>query len=180
MRMENHKHLTTNNRPYLVIIAILVLLLIAAGIWIAALLGTDGTPSGSASGASQTTEESGEVEKLTDTIAIPGFAQLNLKAGTCEQNVALSNPAQNFCYFKISLLLEDGTVIWVSELIEPGKQSEAITLLQSLDAILRIYLLTKGLKGCVLAQRNNEKMHTHNSQYEQQASLTRGHSQQQN
>lgn len=134
MRMENHKHLTTNNRPYLVIIAILVLLLIAAGIWIAALLGTDGTPSGSASGASQTTEESGEVEKLTDTIAIPGFAQLNLKAGTCEQNVALSNPAQNFCYFKISLLLEDGTVIWVSELIEPGKQSEAITLLQSLDA----------------------------------------------
>ncbi|MGM9603211.1 MAG: hypothetical protein ACI3W5_16695 [Faecousia sp.] len=130
--MENQNQ--TNNRPYLIIIAILVFLLIVAGIWIAALLGTGGTPSGSGSGDSQTTEESEEVEKLKDSIAIPGFAQLNLKAGTCEQNVALSNPAQNFCYFQISLLLEDGTVIWVSQLIEPGKQSEAITLLQPLDA----------------------------------------------
>lgn len=134
MRLKNHKHMKTDNRPYLVIITILVILLVVAGIWIATLLGTKRTPSDGSSGGSQTTEESVEDEKLTDSIAIPGFAQLNLKAGACEQNIALSNPAQNSCYFKISLILEDGTVIWVSDLIEPGKQSEAITLLQSLDA----------------------------------------------
>lgn len=83
---------------------------------------------------SQTSEESEPVEKLEDSIAIPGYSQLNLTAGVREQDIALSNPEQNTCYFKISLIMEDGTVIWTSDLVKPGAQSDPITLEEPLEA----------------------------------------------
>ena len=60
-------------------------------------------------------------EKNTDTIDIPGFEALNMKAGTTEQSVNLYNPEQNTCYFKMSLILADGTVLWESDLVALGK-----------------------------------------------------------
>lgn len=73
-------------------------------------------------------------EKNTDTIDIPGFDVMNLKAGTEEQSVNLYNPEQNTCYFKMSLLLPDGTELWKSGLVEPGKAIYEITLSQTLTA----------------------------------------------
>lgn len=73
-------------------------------------------------------------EKNTDTIDIPGFDVMNLKAGTEEQSVNLYNPEQNTCYFQMSLLLPDGTQLWKSGLIEPGKAVYEITLNQTLAA----------------------------------------------
>lgn len=130
--MGHYENRKSEKRMYMIVISVLVLLLVIAGIVIAVLLSKD--PQQSSGEENDTTAESIEVEKLTDSIAIPGFSQLTLDAGKCEQAVALSNPAENFCYFKISLILEDGTVIWVSDLVEPGKQSEPITLLQVLEA----------------------------------------------
>lgn len=71
-------------------------------------------------------------KKNTDTIDIPGFDVMNFKAGTKEQSVNLYNPEQNTCYFKMSILLSDGTKLWESKLIEPGKAIYDITLNQSL------------------------------------------------
>lgn len=68
------------------------------------------------------------VLKNPDSIAIPGYEMLELKAGSKEQSICLPNPPQNDCYFKISLYLEDGTLLWQSELIEPGKTSKAMVL----------------------------------------------------
>lgn len=130
--MEHHENGKSGKQFYRIVISILVLLLIIAGIVIAVLLNKN--PQQLSVEENDPSIESTEVEKLTDSIAIPGFSQLTLAAGKCEQAVALSNPAENFCYFKISLILEDGTVIWVSDLVEPGKQSEPITLLQALEA----------------------------------------------
>ena len=65
-------------------------------------------------------------EKNPDSIAIPGYEMLELKAGSKEQTLCLPNPEQNTCYFQISLFLEDGTLLWQSELIEPGKTSKPI------------------------------------------------------
>lgn len=130
--MGHYENKKTEKQFYRIVIFILVLLLVTAGIVIAVLLNKN--PQQSSGEENNTTAESTEVEKLTDSIAIPGFSQLTLTAGKCEQAVALSNPAENFCYFKISLILEDGTVIWVSDLVGPGEQSEPITLLQALEA----------------------------------------------
>ena len=72
------------------------------------------------------------LEKLEDQIAIPGFSALELKASTYEQKLALSNPAENACLFRISLILEDGTVLWTSNEIKPGEHTEPMVLNQKL------------------------------------------------
>lgn len=65
--------------------------------------------------------------------AIPGYEELNLKANRKQQNIALSNPSKNNCYFKITLMLDDGTILWVSNYIKPGENSEAICLNKELE-----------------------------------------------
>lgn len=72
-------------------------------------------------------------KKNTDTIDIPGFDAMNLQAGTTKQKVNLYNPPQNTCYFKISIFLNDGTKLWQSKLIEPGKAVYNITLNRALS-----------------------------------------------
>ncbi|MBQ5755597.1 MAG: hypothetical protein IIV90_07985 [Oscillospiraceae bacterium] len=79
--------------------------------------------------AGQQIEQTGEtdpVEKLTNSISLPGYGGLNLIAGKTEQTLALTNPAENFCQIRISLILEDGTVIWESELTPPGEQAQVV------------------------------------------------------
>lgn len=72
--------------------------------------------------------------KNTDTIDIPGFDMMNLKAGETKQAVNFFNPPQNSCYFKISLLLADRTQLWESKLIEPGMGLYEIEMNQALEA----------------------------------------------
>lgn len=72
-------------------------------------------------------------KKNTDTIDIPGFDAMNFKAGTTAQSVNLYNPKENTCYFKMTLLLNDGTALWESNLIAPDKAVYDITLNQSLS-----------------------------------------------
>ena len=73
------------------------------------------------------------VEKNSDSIAIPGYEMLEMKAGSKEQSLCMPNPPQNCCYFQIALYLEDGTLLWQSELIEPGTTSKPIVLTKALD-----------------------------------------------
>lgn len=73
-------------------------------------------------------------KKNSDTISIPGFDVMNLQAGVAEQKVNLHNPEKNICYFKMTLFLSDGTKLWESKLIEPGKAVYDITLSQALSA----------------------------------------------
>ena len=73
------------------------------------------------------------VEKNEDSIAVPGYEGLTLKADSKQQDLCLPNPAQNTCYFQISLFLDDGTLLWRSELIEPGKTSKPINLEKELE-----------------------------------------------
>lgn len=82
----------------------------------------------------ETVPQSDSVEKRTDSIAIPGYEGISLKADSKEQEIGFPNPAQNTCYFQISLMLEDGTMLWRSELVAPGEVSDPITLEESLEA----------------------------------------------
>ena len=73
------------------------------------------------------------VEKNPDSIAIPGYEMLELKADSKEQSLCMPNPPQNCCYFQICLYLEDGTLLWKSELIEPGTNSKPMVLTKTLE-----------------------------------------------
>lgn len=70
--------------------------------------------------------------KNKNSIRVPGFAQMNLIADQEKQTVKLHNPRKNSCYFKISIILEDGTVIWTSELIAPGEEIKNISLTKTI------------------------------------------------
>ena len=73
-------------------------------------------------------EQTEPVEKLTDSINLPGYGSLDLKADTTEQDLTLHNPEENSCQIRISLILEDGTVLWTSELLQPGERCAPIVL----------------------------------------------------
>ncbi|MDO4465652.1 MAG: tRNA (uracil-5-)-methyltransferase [Bacillota bacterium] len=72
------------------------------------------------------------IEKLNDSIDIPGYTNLKFEAGQVKQNIMISNPKQNFCWFKVSLNLEDGRVLWTSNLFAPGENSGCIVLSEPL------------------------------------------------
>ena len=79
------------------------------------------------------TDNTTAVEKNPNSIAIPGYEMLELKADSKEQSLCMPNPPQNSCYFQMCLYLEDGTLLWQSELIEPGKSSNPIVLSKALE-----------------------------------------------
>lgn len=56
-----------------------------------------------------------------NSIAIPGFQVLRLKANSSEQEPGFYNPNINKSYFVIEVRLDDGTLLYKSDLIAPGK-----------------------------------------------------------
>lgn len=79
-------------------------------------------------------EQPGNAGQAAEQIAIPGYEALELRAGAKKQSLSLSNPAENNCYFQISLYLENNTFLWQSELIKPGSASRPMTLTRPLQA----------------------------------------------
>ncbi len=74
------------------------------------------------------------VEPVRDSITIPGFERITLKARESTQSVNLYNPAHNTCYFEVSLCLPEGTEIFHSGLIAPGQTVQEIELSHTLEA----------------------------------------------
>jgi len=66
--------------------------------------------------------------KNEESISIPGFERLTFEANKTKQTVSINNPSQNDCLFIVSLYLEDGTMLWKSDFIRPGRKSKPITL----------------------------------------------------
>ena len=114
----------------LIVFAIIAVVAVIVAVWAIATR-KDGPPGNEAQSSEETSEP---VEKLTDSIDLPGYGALNFKADVLEQDVTLPNPEQNFCWIKISLYLEDGTLLWVSDLIAPGEKSDPIVFSTPLAA----------------------------------------------
>lgn len=74
------------------------------------------------------------VEDHGSSIAIPGFDTLKLKADSIEQTPGFFNPESNSCYFVIELRLSDGTTIYKSGLLAPGKAIYNTQLTKTLPA----------------------------------------------
>lgn len=122
----NEKRGSSKKKTTPIIIALSVLLLLAV-IVIGLLLAKNGKCS-----EETNSTETGTVEKLTDSINLPGYGSLYLEADTTKQHLALPNPEQNVCWIRITIALEDGTVLWTSGLIAPGETSEPMELSQPL------------------------------------------------
>ena len=80
--------------------------------------------------AAETTEEESTTKKAknTNTIDIPQRGFITFAADTAKQTNTVTNPEQNFCYFKVTLKLADGTVLWQSDYIAPGESSDPMVL----------------------------------------------------
>ena len=72
-------------------------------------------------------------EKNPHSIAIPGYEGIELAADSKKQSIQFSNPSQNSCYFQLTLCLEDGTQLWKSALVAPGKLSDRVVLNRELE-----------------------------------------------
>lgn len=67
-------------------------------------------------------------------ISIPGFERLTVQAGKKVVGCNIFNPSENRCYFVAVVSLEDGTEIFRSGLIPPGKAIYSMTLQEPLGA----------------------------------------------
>ncbi len=81
----------------------------------------------------QTTSGTAEVPQEL-FITLPGFVRMELPANQQTVAVNLHNPAENPCYFRISLALADGMVLYQSNLIPPGQGLYEIALSRALAA----------------------------------------------
>lgn len=72
------------------------------------------------------------VEDYSDSIIVPGYISLTFQADETVQNMALMNPPENTCWFRMSLVLNDGTPLWTSDLVAPGDISNQIIFSQSI------------------------------------------------
>lgn len=112
-----------------------ILLILLSGVTVIALavafwaISTRNTP---APPAPQATEA--PVTKLKDSIRIPGYDELRFKADTKAQTATVQNPPENFCWLRASLQLADGTLLWTSDLIAPGAESDPVVLNETLAA----------------------------------------------
>ena len=113
------------------IIVLLLILIIMTGFLIIVLLKPAPIKAELPNG--QQAENTKNIEKNTDSIAIPGYEAITLKADTKQQSIGLPNPPQNTCYFQITLMLEDGRILWESDLVKPGDISTPIILTQPLQ-----------------------------------------------
>ncbi len=67
-------------------------------------------------------------------IAIPGYKSITVDANKTDVKVNFQNPEGNPCYFEISLLLDDGTELYKSKMVEPGKGIYDISLSKALES----------------------------------------------
>ena len=71
---------------------------------------------------------------LCADILIPGFDTIHFKAGEITQNVRFRNPPENNCSFRMSIYLEDGSLVWsADDTLEPGEAFLRIDLERKLE-----------------------------------------------
>lgn len=67
-------------------------------------------------------------------IQIPGYSTAVMQAGDTSLQLSIGNPPANTCGFYATLKLADGTVLYRSELLEPGFGLTEVPLEKSLEA----------------------------------------------
>lgn len=104
--------------------------------------------SGCSGKVEQKTEKDYSNIEMNPNISIPGYESLDFKTGKTKQSVDFYNPDENTCFFRISLVIKDETdtangeegnageetVLWTSDMIEPGEHVKSIKLSKELES----------------------------------------------
>lgn len=72
-------------------------------------------------------------EESEEKILIPGYSGAQMNAGDTQLKLSIGNPKENTCYLKATLLLEDGTILYESGFLEPGKGVQKVGLEHALE-----------------------------------------------
>ena len=67
-------------------------------------------------------------------IQIPGYSTAVMKADDKSLQLSIGNPKENNCGFYATLKLEDGTVLYKSEMLKPGYGLTEVPLSQTLES----------------------------------------------
>jgi len=129
----------SNKKTYVMIIwVLLILLLCVGGYLIYSYLNQDNRykgKSGSVDGQATEWEDGlSAPSEIKGQILVPGYSGATMKAGDKTLALHIGNPAENTCYLQATLQLVDGTVLFESGLIEPGKGYQQIELTKTLEA----------------------------------------------
>ena len=134
------------NKSIRMVLSVLAGILVIGGVYGIIQMGEKNTPPVMEEDAVDWADEENEdsvAVSVDEKIAIPGTDVINMKAGQKKQIVNLYNTGKNKCYFRISLLEEEGQLLYQSDLIAPGKGIREIELSKTLpkgtypDAILK-------------------------------------------
>ena len=70
-------------------------------------------------------EQTDEPEESTSGgIQIPGYSKAEMEEGDTQLHLSIGNPKENNCGFYVTVRLEDGTVLYKSELLKPVREEE--------------------------------------------------------
>ena len=81
----------------------------------------------------EVTPNPAQVEKDSSVIALPGFERLTANGRTIQADTIL-NPAQNACYFIVTLIMPGGAEIYRSGYLAPGESLGDVEMLVPLPA----------------------------------------------
>ena len=134
-KSKSVKNKKGRNIGWIILVLFFVLLLLASAVFIILRLNLFETTETLNSVHSEQKANTGlVVPERPEMIDITAYESLNLKADTPEQSVRFDNPLQNNCWLVITLSLEDGTVLWKSEELQPGQVVRSITMDRTLEA----------------------------------------------
>ena len=74
-----------------------------------------------------------ETPKERKGVRIPGYAAAQMKAGDRSLRISIGNPKENEVGFYATLKLDDGTVLYESDLLLPGQGLLEVPLKQTLE-----------------------------------------------
>ncbi|MCI7085199.1 hypothetical protein MR988_03690 [bacterium] len=129
----------SNKKPLIIIIAILVIAALAVGgvVVYNGFFAEKPTPSNGVVGKISDGWDTGledETAPKKTGIQIPGYGTAVMKSGDESLSLSIGNPKENKCGFYATLKLEDGTVLYESELLKPGYGLTEVPLNQTLEA----------------------------------------------
>ncbi|MGN1479096.1 MAG: hypothetical protein ACI4XH_04960 [Acutalibacteraceae bacterium] len=137
--MNNIKQKSKKKLFIVVIVILIIAILVIGGVVLYNNFFTaeDPTPSKGVVGVISDGWDTGLEDKTappSQGIQIPGYGTAVMKAGDKSLHLSIGNPKSNKCGFYATLKLADGTVLYKSELLEPGYGLTEVPLSQTLSA----------------------------------------------
>ena len=136
----NRMKVKSKRKLLIVLIIILIITILGVGVFFAYnnfFTAEDPTPSKGVVGVISDGWDTGLEEKTappSQGIQIPGYGTAVMNAGDESLHLSIGNPKDNKCGFYATLKLEDGTVLYESELIKPGYGLTEVPLNRTLKA----------------------------------------------